>query len=123
MWPCTAVACAFWNCLLATFSTALDLAALRRLAVLASAATADASWLGAVTRDDAFLLFFILVTPPALTLRAFASFSIIMGPGRPPPPDARLGAVTQNNPVHNAAQSPALAFGSRPSAGIVKLPI
>jgi len=44
---------------LAAFSTAFDLTALRRLAVLDSAATAAASWLGAVTRDDAFLLLFM----------------------------------------------------------------
>jgi hypothetical protein len=108
---------------LATFSTALDLAALARLAVFASVAAADASWLGAVTRAEAFLLFFILVTPSALTLRASARFSIIVSPERAPSLDDLLRAVTQNKAVHNAAQSPALAFGSRPSAGIVKLPI
>jgi hypothetical protein len=41
--------------------TALDLTALRRLAVLDSAAAADASRSGAVVRDDAFLLFFMPV--------------------------------------------------------------
>jgi hypothetical protein len=53
-----------WNCRPATFSTALDRAALRWLAVFASAAAADPSWFGAVTRAEAFLLFFIFVTPP-----------------------------------------------------------
>jgi hypothetical protein len=46
-----------------------------------------------------------------------------VSPERAPSLDHPLGAVTQNNAVRNAAQSPALAFGSRPSAGIVKLPI
>jgi hypothetical protein len=43
VWPWVAAAWVFSNCRLATFSTALDRAALRRLAVFASAAAADAS--------------------------------------------------------------------------------
>jgi hypothetical protein len=56
---------------LAAFSTALDLTALRRLAVLDAAAAAVASSFGAVTRDDAFLLFFIsaIVSSYSLALK------------------------------------------------------
>jgi hypothetical protein len=56
---------------LAAFSTAFDLTALRRLAVLDAAAAADASSFGAVTRDDAFLLFFIsaIVSSYSLVLK------------------------------------------------------
>jgi hypothetical protein len=46
---------------LAVFSAAFDLTALRRLAVLDAAADAPASWSGAVTRRDAFLLFFMTI--------------------------------------------------------------
>lgn len=59
MWPWIAVARLFSNCRLAAFSTAFDLTAVRRLAVLDSAVAADAFWFRAVIRDDAFLLMFI----------------------------------------------------------------
>ena len=58
MWPWIAVARLFSNCRLAAFSTAFDLTALRRLAVLDSAVAADAFWFRVVPRDDAFLLMF-----------------------------------------------------------------
>lgn len=54
-------------CLIAALSTAFDRIALPRLLVLDSAIAADASWLGAVTRAEAFLLFFgggIAAQPP-----------------------------------------------------------
>jgi hypothetical protein len=53
---------------LTAFSTAFDLTALRRLAVLDAAAAAVASSFGAVTRDDAFLLFFISAIASAYSL-------------------------------------------------------
>ena len=65
IWPWIAVAWLFRNGRLAALAAAVDRTAFRRLAVLDSAAAADASWFGAVTRDDAFLLRF-MSAPPCL---------------------------------------------------------
>jgi hypothetical protein len=63
---------------LAAFSTAFDLTALRRLAVLDAAAAAVASAFGAVTRDDAFLLFFISAIVSSLLIGVEVATSLFL---------------------------------------------